>query len=330
MNVKAWEWGSVTRTDLQHRVRAESVLSGLIRVTLEAAANNFLNDLEFANRSPRTIQFYEENLRHLIDRFPRVELADIGQDDIRGFFASRDLTKTHSLHAHFRSFRAFFNWCVTHEYLEKSPLAGFTAPSLPERIKPTLTGPEIRKLISTQSRQTFLGRRNRVIVLVLLDTGMRASELTGLTLADVDMKNRAVRIIRGKGNKERVVHLSERTVKELRVYLGLDTHPADRGVHRGDSDKLLLSEERRPLTYEGLREALLTMAKLAGITKQVSPHVFRHTWARMTLAAGVDSRYVQTLGGWTNLDMVGQYTKDQQADDALRAQRSHLLVDRLL
>ncbi len=127
-----------------------------------------------------------------------------------------------------------------------------------------------------------------------------------------------------------MTHLSERTVKELRVYLGLDTHPADRGVHRGDSDALMLSEERRPLTYPGLHTALRTMADVAGVTKVVSPHVFRHTWARMTLAAGVDSRYVQTLGGWTHLDMVAQYTRDQAAEDALRAQRSHLLGDRLL
>lgn len=325
-----FQWGSVTRTDLANRERRESVLSELTRVTLEAAVNNYLNDLEFANRSPRTVRFYSENLGHLVDRLLRYELRDVTADDIRGFFASRDLSKTHALHAHYRTFRAFFNWCVSHEYLERSPLAGFTAPSLPERIKPTLTGAEIRKLIASQSRQTFLGRRNRCIVLVLIDTGMRAAELLGIVLADLDLKNRAVRIRRGKGNKERVVHLSERTVHELRVYLGLDTAPGDRGVHRGDSDRLMLSEERRPLTYHGLREALLSMAELAGVTTKASPHVFRHTWARMTLAAGVDSRYVQTLGGWTNLDMVAQYTRDQAAEDALRAQRSHLLGDRLL
>jgi len=305
-------------------------LSELIRCTLERAVANYLNDLEYANRSPRTVRFYEENLAHLVDRLPRVEVLDITPDDIRGFFASRDLTKTHALHAHYRSFRAFFNWCVTQGYCDPSQMKGFSPPTIPQRIKATLTGQEIRKLIATQSRQTFLGRRNRVVVMVLCDTGMRSAELLALTLDDVDLRNRAVRIRRGKGNKERVVHLSERTVRELRVYLGLDTSPSDRGIHRGNSDKLFLSEERRPLTYHGIREALITMAKLAGITKPVSAHVFRHTWARMTLAAGVDSRYVQTLGGWNSLEMVSRYTKDQASEDALRAQRAHLVVDGLL
>lgn len=325
-----WAFGSVTRTDLQRRIRGESVLQQLIRCSLEQAVAHYLNDLEYANRSPRTVAFYEENLRHLVDRLPRVEVLDISPDDIRGFFASRNLSATHALSAHYRSFRAFFNWCVIQRYCDPSPLRGFSPPSIPEKIKPTLTGQEIRKLIATQSRQTFLGRRNRIIVMMLSDTGMRSAELLALTLDDVDLRNRAVRIRKGKGNKERVVHLSERTVKELRVYLGLDTHPADRGIHRGSSNQLLLSEERRPLTYQGVREALVTMGKLAGITKSVSPHVFRHTWARMTLAAGVDSRYVQTLGGWNSLDMVSRYTKDQASEDALRAQRAHLVIDRLL
>jgi integrase/recombinase XerD len=325
-----FEFGAVTRTDLQRRVRGESVLGELIRCTLERAVSNYLNDLEYASRSPRTIRFYEENLTHLVDRLPRIEVLDVAPDDIRGFFASRNLSKTHALHAHYRSFRAFFNWCVKQDYCARSPMEGFSPPTIPQRIKPTLTGQEIRRMLQTQSRQTFLGRRNRVMVMLLCDTGVRVAELLRLTLDDVDLRNRIVRIRKGKGNKERVVSLSERTVKEIRVYLGLDTHPGDRGVHRGSSDQLFLSEERRPLTYHGVREALITMAKLAGVTKAVSPHVFRHTWARMTLAAGVDSRYVQTLGGWASLDMVARYTKDQQAEDALRAQRAHLVVDRLL
>ena len=303
-------------------------MSGLI--SLDAAINNFLNDLEYSNRSPRTIDFYNDHLRHLSDHFPGIDLEALTAEHIRAFFASRDLSKTYALHAAYRSFRAFCNWCVRQAYIDKSPMAGFTPPTLPERIRSTLTVQEIRKLLSTQPRYTFLGRRNRMTIMVLWDTGMRASEFLGLKLDDLDLRNRAVRIVKGKGNKERIVHISDKTTAAVRTYLGLDTHPADKAVHRGGSDYLVLSEERRPLGYEGLREALLVMAQTAGITKQVSPHVFRHTWARMTLAAGVDSRYVQTLGGWANLDMVGQYTKDQQAEDALRAQRSHLLADRLL
>lgn len=325
-----YAFGSVTRTDLARRLREGSVLGELIRCTLERAVTQWLNDLEYASRSPATIRFYESNLRHLVDRYPRIEVCDLDGDSIRAFFASRDLTRTYSLHAHYRSFRAFFRWAADHDYCAVSPLQGFPAPALPQRIKPTLTAQEIRRMLQTQSRQTFLGRRNRIMVMVLCDTGMRIAELERLTLDDVDTRNRLVRIRRGKGNKERVVRLSERTVKEIRVYLGLDTHPADRGIHRGSSDQLFLSEERRPLTYHGFREALITMAKLAGVTKSCSPHVFRHTWARMTLAAGVDSRYVQTLGGWASLDMVARYTKDQQAEDALRAQSAHLVVDRLL
>jgi len=312
------------------RVRDESVLGELIPISLERAIDLFISDLEFSGRSHRTIEFYGECLRHLSDRFPKYNLSDIGPDEIRQFYRSRDLTKTSSLDAHYRSFRAFFNWCMRQEYLKASPLAGFQRPQVPKKIRATLTPAEVRKLISGQNRQTFLGRRNRLITRLLFETGMRASELLGLCLEDIDEKNRAVRIKKAKGRKERIVLFGESTRRDLRVYLGVDTHPRDRAVHGGKSDSLILSEERRPLTYHGLREALITMAETAGITKRISPHVFRHTWARLSLASGVDSRYVQTLGGWATLEMVGEYTKDQQQEDALAAQRSHLLGDKLL
>jgi len=330
MNVRSWLFGSITRTDLMNRVRGESLLGELIPIAFDRAIDLFLSDLEFSGRSPRTIEFYGECLGHLSDRFPKHDLTDIGPDEIREFFRSRDLSRTSSLDAHYRSFRAFFNWCIRQGYIASHPLVGFQRPHVPQHVRPTLTPTEIRKLLAGQSRHTFLGRRNRLIVRMLFETGMRASELLGLCLDDIDEKNRAVRIRRSKGQKERIVLFGERTRRELRVYLGIDTHPRDKAVHGGRSDMLFLSEERRPLTYHGLREALISMAKIAGITKSVSPHVFRHTWARMMLANGVDSRYVQTLGGWANLEMVRRYTQDQETDDALAAQRAHLLGDQYL
>ena len=330
MNVIQWEFGAVTPTDLARHVARGLVVGRLIPIRLEVAVRNFLTDLEFENRSPRTIHFYDDNLSHLVKLFPDADVGEIDADRIRQFARSRDLSKTHALHAHYRSFRAFFNWCVGQQYIAENPMRYLNMPKLPQRIKPTLSPAELKKLLLTQPTGTFLGRRNRMIVMILLDTGIRAGELLGLTLEDIDTKHGGLRIRSGKGDKERVVRLSRKTLKMTRLYLGMDTHPRDRAVHRGKSSMFMVSEERRPLTYDGLREAIAHMARLADIHTKVSPHVFRHTWARMTLASGVDSRYVQTLGGWSSLDMVGVYTKDQRQDDALAAQQGHLLVDKLL
>jgi len=322
MNVRAGRFTPLSETYLAGVIAKALLVERLIQsMPLGDAISEYLTDLRLENRSPRTIEFYATNLAHLTAFLPQVRVEDLTASEMRQFLASRDPTHQQAMDAHYRALRAFFNWAVKQRYLVENPITQLKRPKVPIKVIPTFTIEDIKGMLQTHTTDTFLGRRNRAIVLVLFDTGIRASELLKLRLADVDIEHGLLRV-QGKGNKERIVAMSRRTVKELWGYL------KNRGSRE---DSLFLSEERHPLTYEGMSGAIKKMGRKAGVTgTRVSPHTFRHTFAVMFLRSGGNIRDLQTLGGWETLDMVIHYTQHLKEQDALEAHQMHSPVDRFL
>jgi len=168
-----------------------------------------------------------------------------------------------------------------------------------------------------QHNARFLGSRNRAIILALLDTGVRLSELAGMKLAHLDSNKGWIRV-RGKGNKERVVRIGKLAQKALWTYL--TWRPEGR-------DEVWLSEEGQPLSAHAIQCLILRLKHRGGVRGEGSVHRFRHTFALNFLRADGNPRNLQFLLGHGTIDMSMRYVAALGLEDALKAHEKASPVD---
>ena len=192
--------------------------------TLEAAIAAYLAACDVEGKSPRTVQAYRETL----GRFHGICVADGLPDQVTAFrpadvyrFMKTIADAGVSLgtrHRRFRETRAFFSWCLRMGYCERHPFAGIPNVKVEQKVIQPLTEAEIRALLDLCDPAAEFGCRNRTIILIFLDTGMRLAELHQLTLANVSWEDRRIHIRHGKGRKQRVVPFGDGPDAALRAY----------------------------------------------------------------------------------------------------------------
>lgn len=286
----------------------------------------YINGLYAEGKSPKTIESYSGNLKRFAEFCEVNKLIEVAPVHIRFYLADRArTTSSHTTHQAFRVLRTFFRWCIKEGFLDESPLINIKAPKVSNKVIPTFSNEEIKKMLSFCKQQTFLGERNHAMVLCLLDTGMRASELIGLKLADVDFQAGIMRV-RGKGDKERLIRLGNISRQALWKYMLIRDIKAPE-----NEDALWLSEEMKPFTKNGLFLVIRRLGKRARIEGvRCSPHTFRHTFAVDFLRNGGNVFDLQTLLGHSSLEMVKRYSQSLNTEDALRAHAKFSPVDRML
>ena len=230
-----------------------------------------------------------------------------------------------TVHHYYSALRAFFNWVVREGFLTESPVAKVKVARVKPRVVQPYSTEQIKKMLGVcdydyQHGARFLGSRNRALILVLLDSGLRLSELAGLKLQDIDVEKGWVKVM-GKGNKERVVRIGKTAQKALWRYL----------VYRGDSTKqvLWLSEERKPLRGPGIQSSIGRVKKRAGINETGCVHRFRHSFALSFLRADRNPFNLQYLLGHSDLRMVKHYVSTLGMEDALKAHENASPADLL-
>jgi len=197
--------GTLVPSDFLRFISRAMLLDHLISKSVAEALGEFLIDLKIEERSPKTILFYRDRLKWFVDYVkPETLLRDIGTGDIKAFFSKQDSGHIYAYHAKYRALRSFLNWCVTQKYLLDSPLT-FGPPKLPDIIKPAFSDAELKAIIS--ACQGSLALRNKAMVLVLIDTGIRRDELAGIKIIDINLDARLVSIT-GKGRKQRILPVS--------------------------------------------------------------------------------------------------------------------------
>jgi len=201
--------------------------------------------------------------------------------------------------------RAFFKYLCREGICERNPAESVATPKLGSRLPKYLEVDEVERLIDAPDVNRVTGIRDRAIIELLYSTGIRAAELAGLTVNDIDIVGDSVRV-RGKGRKERIVPVGSHAVRALRTYLRVRR---DMAVSRGAGDALWLNRFGAPLTVRSIHRAVAKYARRAlPFRKGVSPHTLRHSFATHMLDAGADLRVVQELLGHANLTTTQIYT----------------------
>lgn len=272
--------------------------------------------LSLHDKRPRTVDFY----RLEAERFARwaaeqgtPDLLEVKRTTIEAWLTS--LRSAGLAQATLRSrwivLRNLYGWLLDEEEIAVNPLAKVKVEKASTPPTQTLTEGEIKKLLKVCQGTGFYERRDTAIIRMLLATGVRVSELTGILTTDLDLTNRVV-VIHGKGGKSRLVRFDPATAAALDRYLRA------RGRHRYASLPNLWVGFRGPMTRKGIPAVLNKRTVEAGIG-HVHPHKFRHTWADRWLRAGGNEGDLQRLGGWESSEIMRRYGEARAVDRALAA-----------
>ena len=305
--------------------------------SLKCLVNGFILTKQTEGKSPRTVEFYSENLKRFLWYASKHDWPDdirmITEWHIREFLgyvanekcrwglegngsetSQRKASHT-TMHHYFVVLANFFGWVVREGFLPENPTAKIKVARPKVKVIKPYTREEISRMLAVcdsdyEHNARFLGSRNKAIVLVLLDAGMRLSELLGMMLEDVNTSNGNIRVM-GKGSKERVVRIGKVAQKALWRYL----------MYRPDNgcQELWLSEEKRPLSCGGVQCLVRRLKERASIKGSGSVHRFRHTFALNFLRVDKNVFNLQYLLGHSELEMVRRYTATLGMEDALKA-----------
>ena len=239
--------------------------------------------------------------------------GDVTSDHIIAFVLHKKKTcNSVSVNTFYRTVRAWFNWMADpdRKIVEKSPFTGLKTPAVPKTVIKPLTKEQIKRILDC-CPPYFRGSRNKAIVLLIYDSGLRRREVANIRLEDIDFQRGAIKVM-GKGAKERYVGFGTEAKKALLQYLHM----------RDDSLPWLfvtqLKAKRAQMTPQGLSEGIQELMKYAGITGvKLGTHTLRHSFATEALRRGANLFYLQSLLGHSTLNMTRKYAATVNSEEAV-------------
>jgi integrase/recombinase XerC len=289
---------------------------------------SWMRALRAENRAARTLSTYQESAQQLgafLATYGTPKAPEmVTRADVRSFITHLLETRSEATASvRFRAIRRFFAWLVDEQEITASPMDGLEGPKQSQPLVPVLSEEQLRALLRTCSSNSFTDKRDLAIMLLLMDSGGRASEIMGLTLEKLDLDHGTATVM-GKGGKERRLAFGARTVQALDRYL------RERAKHsRSSHPNLWLGANRGgPMTNSGLRQLLERRGDRAGVAG-LHPHVFRHSFAHHWLASGGAEGDLMQLAGWSSPAMLRRYGKSAAEARAQDSHKRHGLADRL-
>ncbi|MDR3608402.1 MAG: tyrosine recombinase [Oligoflexia bacterium] len=273
---------------------------------LTQAIPAFLESLRIdRGASHATISAYKRDLEQLAAKLgPERALADIEPSELENFITTQSVQAPATIARKISALRQFFKFCCLELGLRESPARDLQTPKIPKRIPHHLTSSQITELLAAadqglpyeDAKAPALQARDAAMVYLLYATGLRVSELTGLTTHNLDLSTGYVRV-KGKGSKERIAPFAPIAGEKLGLYL--ENH---RLSLEPKTDHLFVNHRGFALTRQAFWHLLGKIAGAAGIPKEsISPHVLRHSFATHLLEAGMNLRSLQTLLGHSDL-----------------------------
>ena len=201
--------------------------------------------------------------------------------------------------------KSFFKFLVFEEYIKSSPMSNIESPKLGRKLPDILNVEEISQMINSINIKEKFGQRNKTIIEILYGTGIRVSELIELKISNIFFKENLIRVL-GKGDKERFVPIGLKAKKSIIDYI--NNNRKYQKIEESSNDILILSKYGKKITRHMIFTLIKNISKKSGITKKISPHTFRHSFASHLLKNGADLRTIQLILGHENITTTEIYT----------------------
>mgnify|MGYP003514344865 FL=1 len=252
--------------------------------------------------SRNTVASYCSDVRKFLAAVPS-QPEYVAPEDIEQYLSGLSLVSKRSQARLLSSLRSFFNWLVLEGSITDNPCDKIESPKLGHYLPEVLSVEEVEAMMAAVDLSTWQGLRDRAILEILYGCGLRVSEAVGLKLSCLYFDEGYIRVI-GKGDKERLVPVGEMAADAVNAYLERRPQPFD-----AESDDIVfLNRFGRPLSRQSMFKMVKTMALLADVRKEISPHTLRHSFATHLVENGADLRLVQEMLGHENLTTTEIYT----------------------
>jgi len=258
---------------------------------IDKHVENFKRELIVGGFSKRTLTMYLLYVRDFLE-FVKKEPTTLSREDIIAYMARKkeEGVKDATMCLVYSALRHFFK-----EYLKSNLMDDIKRPKKGTKLPVVMTRDEVKKILNAAKR-----KRDKLIMMLLYSSGLRVSEVTKMKINDLNLNERTAIVRGGKGNKDRLVILSEEWVKEISEYL------KNRKVN---SEYVFCNSLGRPISIDSVQRLVRKARIKAGINKNVTPHSFRHSFATHLLEKGENIRKIQELLGHSNLSTTQIYTK---------------------
>lgn len=258
-----------------------------------------------------TINSYMLDLEDFFKTF-NGSIESCTKKDILTYISSINGFEVSTVNRHISSLKSFFNYLVDESIIKVSPMEEVSSFKKTKKLPKYLSISEVNKLLNIPLNSEF-DYRNKAMLELMYATGLRVSELVSIEYSNIDFENSIIRI-NGKGKKERIIPLGEVASYYLKVYLN---DYRSKLLKRNTYNQVFLNNHGKPITRQGFNYILENIRELTGITKEITPHVLRHSFATHLLEGGADIRSIQEMLGHENISTTNIYT--EVVNDVLRS-----------
>ena len=256
------------------------------------------------NYSIKTFENYNRDLNkffRFLNDYKIYDINKISKETIRLYFLKQknNNISNRTLGRYYSSLNSFFDYALEHEYIDLNPIKFIDYPKYTKKIPEYIYDSQLERLLNEKTSDNIeFELRNKLIINLLLDSGVRVSELVNIKIHDIDIEERIIRVF-GKGSKERFVFFTSKTKEILIQYL-------NKRKEKAVGEYLLINYKGERLSERSVQKIIKKIGEQIGL--DIHPHLLRHTFATDLLNKGADIRMIQELLGHENLDTTQIYT----------------------